>query len=127
MFAQAEMPIDCLGTTHADHFCGSVPVTRYLSENEMDAYERNTGKVIADCFNERDPASVPAAIVAGHGPFVWGETVESAVENAAVLEEVARMNHGALQLNPEAGTLPDRIQNKHFERKHGDDAYYGQE
>ena len=127
MFAQAEMPIDCLGTPHADHFGGSVPVTRYLSENEMDAYERNTGKVIADCFNERDPASVPAAIVAGHGPFVWGETVESAVENAAVLEEVARMNHGALQLNPEAGTLPDRIQNKHFERKHGDDAYYGQE
>jgi L-ribulose-5-phosphate 4-epimerase len=126
MFAQAEKPLDCLGTTHADHFRGSVPVTRYLTEEEMDDYEYNTGKVIAECFEERDPASVPAALVAGHGPFVWGETVESAVENAAVLEEVAQMNYGTLQLDPKTRALPEQIQNKHFERKHGDDAYYGQ-
>lgn len=126
MFAQAERQLDCLGTTHADHFRGSVPVTRYLTEDEIDAYERNTGKVIAECFDERDPASIPAALVAGHGPFVWGENVESAVENAAVLEEIARMNYGTLQLDSETGELPEQIRDKHFERKHGEDAYYGQ-
>jgi L-ribulose-5-phosphate 4-epimerase len=127
MFAQAEKPLNCLGTTHADHFRGSVPVTRYLTEEEMDNYEHNTGEVIVECFEERDPASVPAVLVAGHGPFAWGETADSAVENAAVLEEVARMNHGTLQLDPETRALPEQIRNKHFERKHGDDAYYGQE
>jgi L-ribulose-5-phosphate 4-epimerase len=127
MFAQATEPIDCLGTTHADHFCGSVPVTRYLSEEEMDAYERNTGTVIAELFDDRDPDSLPAALVAGHAPFVWGESADAAVKNAAVLEEVALMNYGTLQLDSEATELPAQIRNKHYRRKHGEDAYYGQQ
>jgi L-ribulose-5-phosphate 4-epimerase len=126
MFAQAERPIECLGTTHADHFCGPVPVTRQLREDEMDEYERNTGKVIAELFEERNPETIPAALVAGHGPFVWGDSPEEAVDNAAVLEEVATMNVGTVQLNPEVGELPSHVQDKHYSRKHGEDAYYGQ-
>ncbi|WP_435144744.1 L-ribulose-5-phosphate 4-epimerase AraD [Halobaculum sp. P14] len=127
MFAQATKPIDCLGTTHADHFCGSVPVTRYLDESEMDEYERNTGRVIVELFEDRDPAAIPGALVAGHAPFVWGESVDAAVENAAVLEEVARMNLGTLRLDPDTEGLPSQIREKHYQRKHGSDAYYGQQ
>ena len=127
MFAQACRPIPCLGTTHADHFHGAVPVTRVLTEREVvDDYEANTGEVIVERFAEIDPLHVPAALVATHGPFTWGRNAMEAVHNAVALEQVARMALGTLQLQTSAAPIPSHILAKHFSRKHGPNAYYGQ-
>jgi L-ribulose-5-phosphate 4-epimerase len=127
VFAQAAMEIPCLGTTHADYFHGPIPVTRYLSQDEVEKdYEANTGKVIIERFAGLNPWQMPAVLVAGHGPFCWGKTALEAVENSLILEKVARMALGTLQANPEKRPLPDYILRKHFQRKHGPDAYYGQ-
>jgi L-ribulose-5-phosphate 4-epimerase len=128
MFAQANAPIPCFGTTHADHFYGPVPVTRLLTEREVaDDYEANTGEVIIERFAALDPLHVPAALVAGHGPFTWGRDAREAVVNAVALEEVARMALGTLRLDPRVAPLPNHILAKHFSRKHGPKAYYGQQ
>lgn len=127
MFAQACRPIPCFGTTHADHFYGEVPVTRALRKREIEeGYERNTGVVIVEQFIRRDPATMPAALVAHHGPFTWGSTPRAAVENGVALEECARMALGSLQLAPTLSAIPDMLLDKHFLRKHGPTAYYGQ-
>jgi L-ribulose-5-phosphate 4-epimerase len=128
-WAQAERDLPCFGTTHADHFYGSVPVTRRMRETEIrDAYEHNTGVVIAECLAERglDPAEMPAVLVAGHGPFAWGPTPRKAVENAVALEATARMALDTLRLNPDAAPIDRALLDKHFLRKHGASAYYGQ-
>ena len=127
MFAQANRGIPCFGTTHADHFRGEVPVTRGLRKPEVEgAYERSTGFVIVERFVRLDPHDMPAVLVANHGPFTWGANAAAAVENSVVLEEVACMAAGTLQLNPSAGAIPVLLQDKHFLRKHGPGAYYGQ-
>ena len=128
-WAQAEQPIDCFGTTHADHFRGSIPVTRRMREDEIvKEYERNTGVVIVECFEQGgiDPAEIPAVLVACHGPFAWGRNAAEAVENAIVLETVACMAWRTRLLHPEAGPIDDALRDKHFLRKHGAGAYYGQ-
>jgi len=127
MFAQARREIPCFGTTHADHFHGPVPLTRLLVESEIAAgYERNTGRIIVERFAGLDPLEVPAVLVAGHGPFTWGRTAADAVETALVLEQTAQMAFGAMALDPHLAPLDACIQEKHFTRKHGPDAYYGQ-
>lgn len=127
MFAQARREIPCLGTTHADHFHGPVPLTRLLREAEVAAdYEKNTGKVVVERFKGLDPLELPAALVAGHGPFTWGKTPGEAVETALVLELVAHTAFGSTILDPRLAPLDRPIQEKHFRRKHGPDAYYGQ-
>ena len=127
IFAQAAMEIPCLGTTHADHFYGPIPVTRFLSQEEVrEDYEGNTGKVIIERLAGLNPAQMPAVLVAGHGPFCWGRTPLEAVENNLILEKVAKMALGTLLVDPEKKPLPDYILRKHFQRKHGPDAYYGQ-
>lgn len=128
-WAQAEQPIPCLGTTHADHFYGSIPVTRRMTEGEIqEEYEHNTGAVIVECFREREgtPADVPGVLVAGHGPFAWGKEMEKAVENAIVLESVARKALHTKLLNPDVEAIDQSLLDKHYLRKHGDEAYYGQ-
>ncbi len=128
IFAQARLPIPCLGTTHADHFAGPVPVTRLLRKAEVEGdYEIETGKVIVERFAGLDPAAIPAVLVAGHGPFVWGRTPEDAVRNAIVLELVAGMALATLHVNPKTASLPEYLLRKHHQRKHGPRAYYGQE
>jgi len=128
-FAQARTPVRCLGTTHADFFRGDVPVTRPMTEAEVASdYERNTGLVIVETFRTLDlsPVEVPAALVANHGPFVWSDDPMHAVEVARVLEFLARVNLSARMLNP-AEPAPDRfLIDKHYLRKHGAQAYYGQ-
>lgn len=127
--AQAETDLPCYGTTHADYFYGAVPCTRDLTGEEIrEAYERNTGLVIAETFRERgiDPLAVPAVLVRKHGPFTWGITPEKAVENAIVLEECARMALYTRQFNPNAPAADQTILDKHYYRKHGANAYYGQ-
>jgi L-ribulose-5-phosphate 4-epimerase len=127
MFAQARQEIPCLGTTHADHFHGPVPVTRRLSEAEVAAdYEGNTGWSIVERFAALDPAAMPAVLVAGHGPFTWGGNAAEAVENAIALEAVAEMALGSRLINPNGGKLEDYLLEKHYQRKHGTQAYYGQ-
>jgi L-ribulose-5-phosphate 4-epimerase len=127
IFAQVSMEIPCFGTTHADHFNGPIPVTRFLTEKEVNSeYEFNTGKIISERFKALDPESIPAVLVAGHAPFAWGKDPEDAVENNLVLERVAKMAWNCLALKPDLKKLPDYIQKKHHERKHGDNAYYGQ-
>ncbi len=127
MFAQARLEIPCFGTTHADHFHGPVPLTRLLHEAEIAAdYERNTGKVVVERFRGVEPLELPAVLVAGHGPFTWGRTPGEAVETALVLEQVARMAYGSRILEPRLAPLDRAVQEKHFHRKHGPDAYYGQ-
>jgi L-ribulose-5-phosphate 4-epimerase len=127
-FAQAGKEIECLGTTHADHFYGNIPVTRMLNEKEMDDYEKNTGKLIIETFKGKklDPLHMPACLVAGHGPFVWGKTIKEAFHNAVVLEHLAKKNLMSYSINKDAPILPKHIQEKHFQRKHGKNAYYGQ-
>jgi L-ribulose-5-phosphate 4-epimerase len=128
-WAQAERDVPCLGTTHADHFHGCIPVTRRLREAEIrDGYERHTGLVIAESFHARGivPVDVPGVLVAGHGPFAWGHTVEQAVENAIALEATARMALDTLRINPDARPIDDVLLEKHHRRKHGSGAYYGQ-
>ena len=126
-WAQACRDLPCLGTTHADHFRSSVPCTRILSDAEIAGdYEANTGKVIAETFAGRDPAAMQAVLVAGHGPFTWGETPEAAVRNADILEYLTRIAAITLQANPATVELPTALRDRHFLRKHGRDAYYGQ-
>lgn len=126
-FAQARRFLPCLGTTHADHFRGAVPVTRDLTPSETaKEYERHTGRVILEAFGGQDPLEVPAVLVAAHGPFTWGETPEEAVWNSAVLEAVCRMALDTWALAPGAGPVPGHLLDRHFRRKHGPDAYYGQ-
>jgi len=128
-WAQAREPIPCLGTTHADHFYGDIPVTRPMTDAEIqDEYEHNTGAVIVECFREHDldPAQVPGVLVAGHGPFAWGSDVEEAVENAIVLESVARKAMQTRSINADAPPIGSTLLDKHYLRKHGEAAYYGQ-
>ncbi len=126
-FAQARRDLPCLGTTHADYFYGAVPLATPPSrEQARQGYESFTGERIVNLFEARDPLLTPAALVAGHGPFVWGESIEKALENALVLEALARMALHTLMLNPAANALEDYLLDTHFFRKHGGDAYYGQ-
>jgi len=129
-FAQALREIPCLGTTHADNFYGAIPVSRALTAEEIGRdYELNTGKVIVECFRDGgiDPGNVPGVLVASHAPFAWGPTTEKAVENAIVLEFSAKMALNAMLLNPRVSPIPQALLDKHFLRKHGAGAYYGQE
>jgi len=127
MYAQARTPIACYGTTHADHFHGPVPVTRPLTEAEVaEGYEANTGKVIVERFADLDPLAMPGVLVAGHAPFAWGPGVAESVKNAVALEAVARMAITTKFINPDAPVLEDYVLEKHYQRKHGPDAYYGQ-
>ncbi|HOW85692.1 MAG TPA: L-ribulose-5-phosphate 4-epimerase AraD [Candidatus Aminicenantes bacterium] len=127
MFAQAKREIPCYGTTHADQFHGPVPLTRLLVEPEIaQAYERNTGRVIVERFAGLDPLELPAVLVAGHGPFTWGRTPAEAVETALVLEQVAHTAFGSVIIEPRLAPVDACLQEKHFRRKHGPDAYYGQ-
>lgn len=126
-WAQAGKGISAYGTTHADAFYGEVPCTRALTEAEIrSAYELNTGKVIAETFRNKDYKAVSAVLVKNHGPFTWGETPEKAVENAVTLEAAAQMAIKTLQIDPQAGTVPQYLTDKHYFRKHGKNAYYGQ-
>ena len=127
IFAQAGMGIPPLGTTHADYFHGGIPCTRKMTPAEIYGdYEANTGKVIAELFSFIDADSIPAALVHSHGPFVWGKDVMDAVHNAVVLEEVAFIAWHSLALNPDIPPMQQELLDKHFLRKHGPDAYYGQ-
>jgi len=128
-WAQAGLPIPCLGTTHADHFGGSVPITRELLRDEIEGdYEAQTGEVIVELFKAAglDPLENPAAIVASHGPFTWGIDVAGAVENAIALEAVAASAFRATQLRPDVKAIGEDLRRRHFQRKHGAGAYYGQ-
>ena len=125
--AQAERSLPCYGTTHADTFYGEVPCTRHLTAQEVaEAYERNTGVVIAETFRDRDPEAVPGVLVCKHGPFTWGASCRKAVENALILEETAHMALLTELLAPGAAPAPQYLQDKHYFRKHGANAYYGQ-
>ncbi len=126
-FAQAGVPLPCLGTTHGDYFLGPVPVTRALSREEISGdYEWNTGQVILECFSGIDPMQVPAVLVRNHGPFAWGSSGAKAVETAQALEIVADMAIKTHSLHPGAPPPDDSLLRKHFFRKHGESAYYGQ-
>ena len=128
-WAQAGLDIPCYGTTHADYFYGPIPCARHLTQAELDAgYELNTGNTIVECFKKRhiDPVAVPAVICHSHGPFTWGKDAADAVYHAVVLEEVAKMAIYTRQVFAAAAPAPQRIQDKHYMRKHGPNAYYGQ-
>ena len=127
--AQAERDLCCYGTTHADTFYGTVPCTRHLTQQEVEeAYEKNTGRVIAETFRERglEASAVPGVLVCKHGPFTWGTSCQKAVENALILEETAHMALLTEQLAPQAQPAPQYLLDKHYFRKHGRNAYYGQ-
>ena len=127
IFAQACKEIQCLGTTHADNFNGTVPLTRFLTEEEVkDNYELNTGKIIVERFKNLDADTLPGVLVSGHAPFTWGKNPDDAVKNSLVLERVAKMAYISLQINPDLSSLPEYILEKHHLRKHGKNAYYGQ-
>ena len=126
-WAQAEKPIPCFGTTHADYFHGSVPVTERLTPSQIAGdYELETGKAICRTFAGLDPGSIPAVLVAGHAPFCWGSNAGAASHNAVVLEYVARMAYHTMLINAESRPLARELHDKHFLRKHGSNAYYGQ-
>ncbi len=126
-WAQAETPIPCFGTTHADYFHGSVPVTERLTAAEIAGdYELETGAAICRTFAKLDPDAVPAVLVAGHAPFAWGKNAGEAAHNAVILEYVARMACHTLSINAESRPLARQLHDKHFLRKHGKNAYYGQ-
>jgi L-ribulose-5-phosphate 4-epimerase len=126
-WAQAETPIPCFGTTHADYFHGPVPVTERLHLAEIAGdYELETGRAICRTFAKLNPDSIPAVLVAGHAPFCWGANAGEAAHNAVILEYVARMASHTLLINAEARPLADELHDKHFLRKHGSNAYYGQ-
>ena len=127
MWAQACREIPCLGTTHADYFYGPIPVTEAMTEDEIKTdYELNTGKVIVRRFAGLDPMKMPAVLVANHGPFTWGKTPADAVEAAYVLEQIATMALGTITINPNQGQISVPLLDKHYLRKHGKNAYYGQ-
>jgi L-ribulose-5-phosphate 4-epimerase len=126
-WAQTGRELPALGTTHADYFCGPVPCTRLLKPREVESdYEANTGRVIVQTFARRDPLSCPAVLVASHGPFAWGQTPAAAVENAVVLEHLARLAGETLRIFPSVRPVQRVLMEKHFLRKHGPGAYYGQ-
>ncbi len=127
VFAQTRVQIPCLGTTHADHFMGPVPVTRPLTEQELESgYEHHTGTVILEQFKGLNPEEVPAVLVAGHAPFTWGKDASESVKNAVALEAVAKMAHATLTLRAEMTLLEPHVAAKHYQRKHGPKATYGQ-
>lgn len=129
IWAQAKRAIPAYGTTHADYFYGDVPLTRQLTETEVESsYELETGKVIVETLKDQkiDPKRTPGILVASHGPFSWGNDPEDAVYNAIVLEEIAKMAYHSAKLNPKIKEIEDHLLNKHNERKHGVNAYYGQ-
>jgi L-ribulose-5-phosphate 4-epimerase len=128
-WAQACREIPCLGTTHADHFHGPVPLTRYLTPEEIKrGYEHCTGEVIVERFSHGglNPDDLPGVLLPGHGALVWGPNPMGAVKNGIILEEVAKMAFYTVTLNPEIRGIPESLLNKHYRRKHGPDAYYGQ-
>lgn len=128
-WAQAGLSIPCYGTTHADYIYGEVPCLRNLTKAEIEeAYERNTGDLIVDEFRRmgKDVVAVPAVLCKNHGPFTWGKDAYDAVHNAVVLEEVAKMAYRARLINPDIAPAPQELQDKHYNRKHGKNAYYGQ-
>ena len=126
-FAQAGRPVPPLGTTHADDFYGEIPCTRSLTDAEIGGeYEKNTGLVIAETFMGTNASEIPGVLVRNHGPFSWGRDANDAVHNAVVLEEVAFMAFHALMLKPEASTVSQALLDRHYLRKHGKNAYYGQ-
>lgn len=125
-WAQAGRSIPCYGTTHADYMYGEIPCARVLTQEEIDeGYEKNTGTIIIETFKDKDPMAVPAVLCTNHGPFAWGKDAKEAVHNAVVLEEVAKMALFTEQLKPDVNPAPQRIQDKHYFRKHGANAYYG--
>lgn len=127
IYAQSQREISVLGTTHADYFFGPIPCTRPLSKEEIaGSYELETGRVIAETFREKDPIEVPAVLVASHGPFAWGTDAFDAVHNAVVLEELAFMAWHNQMMSPQIGSMQRELLEKHYLRKHGKGAYYGQ-
>ena len=127
IFAQAGREIPAMGTTQADYFYGAVPCTRKMTDAEIQgAYELETGKVIVETFQNIDPMTIPGVLVYSHGPFTWGKDAHEAVHNAVVLEEIAFMDWHAMALNPAHGTIQKTLLDKHYLRKHGKNAYYGQ-
>lgn len=126
-WGQAHIPIPALGTTHADYFNGPIPCTRVLKQREIETdYEIHTGHAIVECFAERDPVTCPAVLVANHGPFTWAASPEEAVQRALILEHVARLAAETLRINPATKAISTVLLEKHFARKHGTAAYYGQ-
>ena len=126
-WAQAGRSIPCYGTTHADYFYGEIPRARPLTAQEIDtAYEKNTGLVIIETLQDKDPMAVPSILCQNHGPFSWGKDAAEAVHNAVVLEVVAQMAANSERLNPQVSPAPQYLQDKHYVRKHGPNAYYGQ-
>lgn len=127
-WAQAGKGIPCFGTTHADYFYGEIPCTRLMTGAEINgAYEHETGNVIVETFEDKNPDYVPAVLVNGHGPFTWGRNPGEAVHNSVVLEQVARMAHASVMLTPNLPHIPRALLDRHFLRKHGKNAYYGQD
>ncbi|WP_310603823.1 L-ribulose-5-phosphate 4-epimerase [Anaerosporobacter sp.] len=127
VWAQAGRSIPSYGTTHADYFYGEIPCARSLTPEEIDeAYEKNTGKVIIEAFEGKNPMYVPGVLCTNHGPFTWGKDAAGAVYNAVVLEEVAKMAHYTEMIRPDVTSIPQPLMDKHFLRKHGANAYYGQ-
>src|SRR6266700_5469567 len=127
-WAQARRDIPCFGTTHADYFHGALPVTDPMPETDISGeYEKNTGTAIVRTFAGRNPLSVPAVLVANHGPFTWGKDVTAAAHNAVVLESIARMAYFTLTLNQQASPIGSALHDRHYLRKHGSKAYYGQD
>ena len=126
-FAQAGKEIEAFGTTHADYFYGSIPCTRYLTKEETEVdYEKNTGKVIIETFKDKDYMAIPGVLVRSHGVFSWGKDAHNSVHNAVVMEELAKMNYQTMVLNQGDNLLPQYTLDKHYNRKHGKNAYYGQ-
>ena len=126
-FAQAGMAIPAMGTTQGDYFYGDIPCTRPMTDAEIQGeYEKETGNVIVETFAGKDPDAVPGVLVYSHGPFVWGTDPMNAVHNAVVMEEVAFMDYHALTLNPQHRDMQQTLLDKHYLRKHGKNAYYGQ-
>ncbi|MCP1102971.1 L-ribulose-5-phosphate 4-epimerase [Aequitasia blattaphilus] len=126
-WAQSGRGIPCYGTTHADYIYGEVPCVRNLTKEELEDYEANTGRLIVEHFQNRDIEAVPCVLCKNHGPFTWGKDAYEAVHNAVVLEEVAKMAACTEMINPRATEAPKELLDKHYYRKHGENAYYGQE
>lgn len=127
MWAQACSDIPCFGTTHADYYYGAVPVTRVMTKDEIESdYELNTGKVIVERFEKIEPMQMPAVLVANHGPFTWGKDAAASVESAVVLEQVAAIAIGTISINQKQKDISQVLLDKHYLRKHGKNAYYGQ-
>jgi len=126
-WSQARKPIPCFGTTHADYFHGAIPLTEVMTDDEVEGqYEFNTGEVIIRAFQGLDPMAIPAVLVANHGPFAWGADPREAAENAWMLEAAARMAYLTVAVNADASALGKALHDRHFLRKHGQQAYYGQ-